>query len=202
MLRAKSDKQRRALIEATIRVVARVGRPDATVGMVAREAGLATGIVSFYFGGKDALFAAAFDDLIGHYDGIVKRHLDRAGKHPAQRLSAIIDAAFDPEALERTRIAAWFAFWAHEMSRRPRGDPASRREVKYTRANIVELRRLAATRGAGQVGVDPVTVGTGLTALFDGYWWAIMRTPRAVKVEQAAAACRAYLAALYPGLEV
>ena len=72
MVRAKSDKQRQALIEAAIRVVARVGRPEATVGMVAEEAGLAAGIVSFYFGGKDALFAAAFNELIEEYDAIVK----------------------------------------------------------------------------------------------------------------------------------
>lgn len=193
MMRAKSEKQRQALIAATIRVVARVGRPDATVSMVAREAGLATGIVSFYFGGKDALFAAAFDDLIGHYDAIVKRHLATAGTGAVDRLEAMIAAAFDPEALDRTRIAAWFAFWAFEMSRKPGRDKASRREVKYAQMSIAECRRLEGRRG-----FDPVVAGTGLLALMDGFWWAMMSAKRSVEPEHAMTACRAYLAALYP----
>ena len=61
MARAKSDKQRQALIEAAIRVVAREGHPGATVGALAKEAGLAAGIVSFYFGGKDKLQALIED---------------------------------------------------------------------------------------------------------------------------------------------
>src|SRR5690242_18027435 len=86
MVRAKSDKQRQALIEAAIRVVAREGHPGATVGALAKEAGLATGIVSFYFGGKEKLLTAALDDLIRDYDSVLHRHLKAAGVKPQARL--------------------------------------------------------------------------------------------------------------------
>ena len=192
MARAKSDKRRQALIEATIRVVAREGHPGATVDAVAREAGLANGIVSFYFRGKADLFSAAFKDLIAGYDAILARHLKEAGDRPAARLEAMIAAAFDPEALDRARIAAWFAFWAAEMSRKPRRDAASRAEFKYTRAAVAECKRLGKLNNS----IEAAAAGIGLVALIDGFWWAMMTAPKSVKPDQAASACRAYLTAL------
>ncbi len=197
MVRAKSDKQRQALIEAAIRVVAREGWPGATVGAVAREAGLANGIVSFYFGGKAKLLASALDDLIGRYDAVLAQHLKRAGKEPQARLAAMIDTAFDPEVLDPTRIAAWFAFWADEMSRAPRRDSASRKERKYTRMAIVECRRLARNARRAPI-VDAATAGTGLVALMDGFWWGLMIDRRSFDRDQACRACDSYLAAIYP----
>ena len=197
MVRAKSDKQRQALIEAAIRVVAREGRPGATVGAVAKAAGLANGIVSFYFGGKAKLLAAALDDLIRRYDAVLARHLKQAGDRPQARLAAMIDAAFDPEALDPTRIAAWFAFWADEMAHSPRRDSASRRERKYTRMAVVECRRL---EGAARrmPPIDAATAGTGLVALMDGFWWALMTDRKSFDRDHACRACDTYLAAIYP----
>lgn len=198
MVRAKSDKQRQALIEAAIRVVARDGHPGAKVGALAREAGLATGIVSFYFGGKDELLTAALDDLIRDYDSVLQRHLKAAGAKPQARLAAMIEAAFDPEALDPTRVAAWFAFWADEMSRAPRRDSATRKERKYTRMAIAECRRLAPKQGR-RAAVNPAVAGTGLVSLLDGFWWGLMIDPRNFDAGQARAACHAYLAAIYRG---
>jgi TetR/AcrR family transcriptional repressor of bet genes len=197
MVRAKSDKQRRALIDAAIRVVARAGHPGATVGALAKEAGLAAGIVSFYFGGKDKLLTASLDDLIRDYDSVLHKHLKAAGSKPQARLAAMIDAAFDPEALDPTRVAAWFAFWADEMSRAPRRDSATRKERKYTRMAIVECRRLA--QKGRRIAVNPAVAGTGLSSLLDGFWWGLMIDPKNFDREQARAACHAYLAAIYPG---
>jgi TetR/AcrR family transcriptional repressor of bet genes len=197
MVRAKSDKQRQALIEAAIRVVAREGHPGATVGALAKEAGLAAGIVSFYFGGKDKLLTASLDDLIRHYDSVLQRHLKAAGAKPQARLAAMIDAAFDPEALDPTRVAAWFAFWADEMSRAPRRDAATRKERKYTRMAIAECRRL--TPKGRRAAINPAVAGTGLSALLDGFWWGLVIDPRNFDRGQARAACDAYLASIYPG---
>jgi TetR/AcrR family transcriptional repressor of bet genes len=196
MVRAKSDKQRQALIEAAIRVVAREGHPGATVGALAKEAGLAAGIVSFYFGGKDKLLTASLDELIRRYDSVLQRHLKAAGPKPQARLAAMIDAAFDPEALDPTQVAAWFAFWADEMSRAPRRDSATRKERKYTRMAIAECRCLS-PKGR-RAAIKPEVAGTGLASLLDGFWWGLMIDPRNFDREQARAACHAYLAAIYP----
>jgi TetR/AcrR family transcriptional repressor of bet genes len=201
MVRAKSDKQRQALIEAAIRVVAREGHPGATVGALAKEAGLAAGIVSFYFGGKDKLLTASLDELIRRYDSVLHRHLKAAGSKPEARLAAMIEAAFDPAVLDPTQVAAWFAFWADEMSRAPRRDSATRKERKYTRMAIAECRRLTprmASKGGRRPAVKPQVAGTGLASLLDGFWWGLMIDPRNFDRAQARAACHAYLAGIYP----
>jgi TetR/AcrR family transcriptional repressor of bet genes len=201
MVRAKSDKQRQALIDAAIRVVAREGQPGATVGALAKEAGLAAGIVSFYFGGKDKLLTASLDELIRRYDSVLHRHLRAAGPKPQARLAAMIDAAFDPVALDPTEVAAWFAFWGDEMSRAPRRDSATRKERKYARMATAECKRLA-PRGTAKGGrgpaISPAVAGMGLQSLLDGFWWGLMIDPRNFDREQARAACHAYLAAIYP----
>jgi AcrR family transcriptional regulator len=53
------DERRKELVDATWRVICRVGLHNTTVGMIAAEAGYSHGIVSHYFASKaDVLFAA------------------------------------------------------------------------------------------------------------------------------------------------
>ena len=49
--------RREQLIAAAARVIARSGYDAATVRDVAREAGVSTGVIAYYFEGKDDLFA-------------------------------------------------------------------------------------------------------------------------------------------------
>jgi hypothetical protein len=84
------------------------------------------------------------------------------------------------------------------MSRSPRRDAASKRERKYTQMAVAECRRLAQGRG-GRQAIDPSTAGTGLVALMDGFWWALMTDRRSFSREHAIEACDTYLAAIYPG---
>ncbi|MFE0170911.1 TetR/AcrR family transcriptional regulator [Streptomyces sp. NPDC059002] len=57
--RAKGELRRRALIEATVRVIARDGAAGVTHRTVAKEAGLPTTATTYYFDGIDALLTAA-----------------------------------------------------------------------------------------------------------------------------------------------
>ena len=51
------EERREQLIAAAARVIARSGYDAATVRDVAREAGVSTGVIAYYFDGKDDLFA-------------------------------------------------------------------------------------------------------------------------------------------------
>ncbi|MEU7687325.1 TetR/AcrR family transcriptional regulator [Streptomyces spectabilis] len=57
--RAKGERRRRALIEATVRVIARDGAAGVTHRTVAREAELPTTATTYYFSSIDALLTAA-----------------------------------------------------------------------------------------------------------------------------------------------
>ena len=51
---------------------------------------------------------------------------------------------------------------------------------------------------AGRQTIDPSTAGTGLVALMDGFWWALMTDHRSFSRAHAIEACDIYLAAIYP----
>jgi len=133
---------------------------------------LANGIVSFYFGGKAKLLAAALDDLIQRYDAVLARHLKQAGDRP-QAGSRDDRRRLRSEALDPTRIAAWVRF----LGDRDGAQPASRfrpraAERKYTRMAVVELSAAGARRPTGSPVVprrrEPASCADGR------FWWALM----------------------------
>ncbi|MGA4843639.1 TetR/AcrR family transcriptional regulator [Streptomyces sp. G45] len=62
--RAKGERRRRALIEATVRVIAREGAGGVTHRTVAREAQLPTTATTYYFSSIDALLTAALTECM------------------------------------------------------------------------------------------------------------------------------------------
>jgi TetR/AcrR family fatty acid metabolism transcriptional regulator len=60
-----ADAKRRLILDAAVRVFARQGYDDARVGDVAKEAGVAYGLVYHYFGSKDAVLEAVFREQWG-----------------------------------------------------------------------------------------------------------------------------------------
>jgi TetR/AcrR family transcriptional regulator, fatty acid metabolism regulator protein len=60
-----ADDKRRLILDAAVRVFARQGYESSRVGDVAKEAGVAYGLVYHYFGSKDAVLEAVFRDQWG-----------------------------------------------------------------------------------------------------------------------------------------
>ncbi len=92
--------RREQLIAAAARVIARSGYDAATVRDVAREAGVSTGVIAYYFEGKDDLFA----------------HVLRSASR------AFRDAAASVRATRPRRRASGCSHWP-----RPRRRPTTRR---------------------------------------------------------------------------
>jgi len=60
-----ADDKRRLILDAAVRVFARQGYESSRVGDVAKEAGVAYGLVYHYFGSKDAVLEAVFHEQWG-----------------------------------------------------------------------------------------------------------------------------------------
>jgi TetR/AcrR family transcriptional regulator, fatty acid metabolism regulator protein len=60
-----ADDKRRLILDAAVRVFARQGYEPSRVGDVAKEAGVAYGLVYHYFGSKDAVLEAVFREQWG-----------------------------------------------------------------------------------------------------------------------------------------
>src|SRR5580765_7574952 len=112
MLRIDSEAlRRRQLIDATIDAIADVGFAQASLGEIARRAGVSPGLVAHYFANKDGLLEASMRRLVRELRESVRRKLAPLSG-PRERIQAVIDGNLDPAEFERRTATVWLAFWA------------------------------------------------------------------------------------------
>jgi TetR/AcrR family transcriptional regulator, transcriptional repressor of bet genes len=141
--------RRRQLIDATIVSIGRYGLADTTVQRISREAGVSSGIIHHYFGGKNELLEATMRRLLA----LLRE----------ERITAIVASNFAVSQFQRGVITAWLAFWA-QAPHVPALDRLQRINAKRLRSNLLySLRRLLPRAQAEQT-------ARGLAALIDGLW--------------------------------
>ncbi|MBV1864094.1 MAG: transcriptional regulator BetI [Rhodobacteraceae bacterium] len=107
--------RRKALIDATIGEVGRVGSLDVTVGQIAKRAGMSSGLAHHYFGGKDQIFLAAMRHILSQFGAQVRRELAGATT-PFERLQAIVAASFHADNFAPEVISAWLTFYVQAQT--------------------------------------------------------------------------------------
>ncbi len=112
--RDSEDIRRKQLIDTTILVMAQVGFNATTLGLIARQAGVSTGLVAHYFGDKDGLLEATLRSLASRLSRAAAARL-RAATTPRERLQAVIDANLAPEEMDSPTGAVWLAFWGQAI---------------------------------------------------------------------------------------
>jgi len=106
--------RRQQLIDATIESVAELGLQGTTINSISKKAGLSSGIISHYFGGKQGLIEATVRYLLTN----LKRELIKrvtATTTPEKRLMFIIEANFARLQLQSDTTKTWLSFWAQSM---------------------------------------------------------------------------------------
>jgi AcrR family transcriptional regulator len=84
-----TDAKRRLILDAAVRVFARQGYDDSRVGDVAKEAGVAYGLVYHYFGSKDAVLEAVFREQWGRLLAAVAL-AEETGKTAPEQLELVV----------------------------------------------------------------------------------------------------------------
>lgn len=188
--------RRDQVIEATISVIAKNGFARTTLSLVAKEAGLSQGIVSFYFKSKDGLLLDTLRHLADEYQRVWEKAVRRVGEDPVAALYAMIEVDLGTEICVRRKVAVWLAFWAET-----RGRPKFRKVcTELSNFYLDETRRLCrqiAERG-NYPHVDPDVVAFGFNAMVDGFWTELMMDPRSFNRARAKDACRQFLAGAFP----
>lgn len=120
--RARGQRRREQLIEATLRVVQRDGASGVTHRTVAREAGVPTSLTTYHFATLDDLLVAALSTVTAEYEAQL-REIVRSGRDELDGLATLIAASAGEG---RTRALA-----ERELStlaaRRPQLRPAAQR---------------------------------------------------------------------------
>ena len=183
--RRPDDEGRRAeLIAAASRVIARHGIAAATTRRIAEEAGVPTGLVHYWFSGKDELLEAVIADTLGEIEEAVGASRAAATHHddPAAPLQEQLLAAFGTVASDdRGRQVAMYEMTTWAL-RKPDLAPVARRQYE-------SYRQLAADglAAAGiDVAADPALVQL-VAALFDGLTLSWLADPEGTDVEGALA---------------
>lgn len=158
--RDAKDKRAR-IIAAAYRVLAEKGYEGATVKEIARAAGVAPGLVHYYFAGKDELLVAMLQEESQRYSAAMQR---LAASVPAEDLTRLAMAEPERRTLEqpewyRLRYAL-FALALHN----PTLAPAVRRLLAGGRAGIATL----VSKALGEQASNPDAVAAVLLAAFDG----------------------------------
>ncbi|MFK7161777.1 transcriptional regulator BetI [Marinospirillum sp. MEB164] len=157
------DTRRHQLIQASLESIAELGLQNTTILTISRRAGLSSGIISHYFGGKQGLIEAALRYLMEQLGKDLRQRLQQGEVSPEQRLNFIIEANFTDFQRSDLATRTWLSFWARSMH-----EPGLQRLQQINNARLysniryafaLKLDAAAATDAARQ-----------LAAMIDGFW--------------------------------
>jgi TetR/AcrR family transcriptional repressor of bet genes len=178
--------RRRQLIDATIATIEAHGFADATIARISRTAGLSSGIISHYFGGKDALLEATMRSLLTELQGETIYRLRRAGGDPVARIEAVVGANFAERQFTPRVTTAWLAFYGQV----PHSTDLARLHGAYVARLRSNLRH-----AFGQLLTAPAAdrAAAGMASMIDGIWVRAALTPGPTDIDTAHALADDYL---------
>ncbi|MEP1610943.1 MAG: transcriptional regulator BetI [Roseobacter sp.] len=149
-----------ALVEATIAEIGARRTLDVTVGQIAKRAGMSTALAHHYFGGKDAIFLAAMQQILRDFGVEVARAL-RAAPTARARANALIESCFAPACFAPETISAWMTLYASAQT-----NADTLRLLKMYQARL-QSNLIHALR---PISPDPGLHATIIAALIDGLY--------------------------------
>ncbi len=157
------DTRRQQLIQASLESIAELGLQNTTILTISRRAGLSSGIISHYFGGKQGLIEAALRYLMAQLGQDLRQRLQQGEVSPEQRLNAIIEANFTDFQRSDLATRTWLSFWARSMH-----EPGLQRLQQINNARLYSNIRYAfALKLNAEAATD---AARQLAAMIDGFW--------------------------------
>ncbi|MGZ9811395.1 TetR family transcriptional regulator C-terminal domain-containing protein [Pseudoroseicyclus sp. H15] len=168
--REPAEDRRRALIDATVSLIAEAGPEGATVRAIAERAGITQGMIRHHFTGKEALVNAAYAAHMAAQSATIEAEVSAAGASPRARLAAMIRASVTPPVADGAGLSLWAGF-IHMVRRSP--EMAETHEASYLayrdrlQALLTEARAEAGTPLAP---AEARSLAIAANALLDGLW--------------------------------
>ncbi|MGF1697197.1 transcriptional regulator BetI [Vibrio kyushuensis] len=181
------DIRKPQLVKATMTVIDRVGLHAASIALISKEAGVSTGIINHYFGGKHGLLEETMRAILRQHSDTIGSLLKAlpANAHQ-QRINAIISGNFEGYQAENKVAKTWLAFWSYSMH-----DAQLKRLQRVNEKRLlshlrIELKALLNTEQAE-------LVAQGIASLIDGIWLRGTLNPEGINADRARAIINDYL---------
>ncbi|NOH97979.1 transcriptional regulator BetI [Vibrio sp. 99-70-13A1] len=181
------DIRKPQLVKATMAVIDRVGLHAASIALISKEAGVSTGIINHYFGGKHGLLEETMREILRQLSNTITTQLKAlpVDAHQ-QRINAIINGNFEGYQAENQVAKTWLAFWSYSMH-----------DEKLKRLQRVNEKRLLShlkIELKAMLSPDQAElVAHGIASLIDGIWLRGTLNPEGIDANKAHAIINDYL---------
>ncbi|KAB0288011.1 transcriptional regulator BetI [Vibrio fortis] len=181
------DIRKPQLVQATMAVIDRVGLHAASIALISKEAGVSTGIINHYFGGKHGLLEETMREILRQLSVTITKALKElpANAHQ-QRINAIINGNFEGYQAENKVAKTWLAFWSYSMHDAQLKRLQRVNEKRLISHLLIELKALLEPEQAE-------LVAHGIASLIDGIWLRGTLNPEGIDANKARAIINDYL---------
>jgi AcrR family transcriptional regulator len=184
--REAPEVRRKALIQATMRSIAKYGYAGTTIGRICAEAQVSRGLINHHFGTKEELIRQSYQELCEEWAFQTRDLLLEAQRDPEERLRAMIRVSFGPTVFRQDHLAVWVGFWSI-IGKSPSLKKLNRELYQQDREIYQKaFDELAARRGKN---IDSRRAAIALGALVDGLWLEWCLDPKGFSPQEAEAAC-------------
>lgn len=179
--------RKQQLIDATLESIGEYGLQSTTIVTISRIAGLSSGIISHYFGGKQGLIEATIMHLLEQLKVALLERISSQQLSATERLNIIIEANFTPFQRSTPAIKTWLSFWAESMH-----DPKLKRlqhiNSKRLYSNLLfSFRQLLDENSAKNAAKQTA-------AMIDGFWLRCALSPQPnEEFKQAEQLCKSFI---------
>jgi len=179
--------RRQQLIDATLASVSEHGLQNTTIITISRIAGMSSGIISHYFGGKRELIEATVNYLLEQLQQAFLERITQDNPPAAIRLALIVEANFTEFQRSSLATKTWLSFWTQSMH-----------EPALARLQLINSRRLYSNlRFSFRQLLDDqqATFAAKQTAaMIDGFWLRSALSPQsAEEFEMAEFLCKKFI---------
>ncbi|MCE0493592.1 transcriptional regulator BetI [Vibrio salinus] len=181
------DIRKPQLVKATMNVIERVGLHGASISLISKEAGVSTGIINHYFGGKHGLLEETMRVILREHSKTIMQSLSCIPVNAHyQRINAIIDGNFKGFQTEGEVVKTWLAFWSYSMHDHQLNRLQRVNEKRLISHLKIELKALLPKK-------QVCLVAHGIAALIDGIWLRGALNPKGINPDQARSIINDYL---------
>lgn len=192
--RRAPDERRQALMDAALRCLAHHGAEKTSIRTICREAGVSVGLISHYYGGKEALIADVYEQLANDLLAGISAEMGRTGGSARERLTAFFRASFSPANLDSALLRVWLSFWS--MAQQSSAIAAVHDRTYGQYLAILEQLLAELSRERPSCTLDVRLAAIGLSGILDGLWLEWCLNPRTFSPEEGVRLCEAHLEGL------
>lgn len=188
--------RRQQILAAACAVIASAGIPALRLSDVAKEAGVSSGTVHYYFETKREVIAAAFEFNLA--DSLARRQeLLASGKDSRAILHDLVESYLPNDELSVRAWKVWLALWA-EGSRDPVLQEINDRLYGQWREVVAGVIRAAQDEGLARPG-DPAVQANMLIGMLDGLAVQVVLGSPSMSLSRMRQTCHEFIGAVIAG---